>query len=272
MQEKEHWKPIKLEYQTVKMTEISILGCGWLGFPLAQELIKNGFSVKGSVRAIEKLGALSEAGIEPFLVDIDYLETDNSNFLNSKVLIVAVPSKNIEGFKTLIPNIERSKVEKVIFISSTSVYPLINEEVTELTPVLNTPLAQIEGLFLNNKNFSTTIIRFAGLIDEDRHPGNFFRDGKVIKDPDNFVNMIHRADCIEIIQSIIEKDIWNQIFNACADIHPTKRVYYSKLIKEKRNEDPVFEENMFTPWKKVSNTKLKILLDYDFKYPGIFFE
>lgn len=256
----------------VKNKEISVLGCGWLGFPLAQELIKDYFSVKGSVRTKEKLATLSEAGIEPFLIDIDHLGSDISNFLNSKVLIVAIPSKNIEGFKALIPNIERSKVEKVIFISSTSVYPLINEEVTELTPVLNTPLAQIEGLFLNNKNFSTTVIRFAGLIDEDRHPGNFFKNGKTITDPENFVNMIHRADCIAIIQRIMEKDIWDQIFNACADIHPTKRAYYSKLIKEKRNEYPIFEESDFMPWKKVSNTKLKILLDYDFKYPGIFFE
>ena len=30
------------------MTQISILGCGWLGLPLAKALLKNGFSVKGS--------------------------------------------------------------------------------------------------------------------------------------------------------------------------------------------------------------------------------
>jgi 3-hydroxyisobutyrate dehydrogenase-like beta-hydroxyacid dehydrogenase len=30
------------------MTKISILGCGWLGFPLAKALLKDGFTVKGS--------------------------------------------------------------------------------------------------------------------------------------------------------------------------------------------------------------------------------
>ena len=44
------------------MTKISILGCGWLGLPLAKALIENGFSVKGSTTSTDKLTALENAG------------------------------------------------------------------------------------------------------------------------------------------------------------------------------------------------------------------
>ena len=53
------------------MTKISILGCGWLGLPLAKALIGNGFSVNGSTTSIDKIGLLENAGITPFLIEID---------------------------------------------------------------------------------------------------------------------------------------------------------------------------------------------------------
>jgi nucleoside-diphosphate-sugar epimerase len=149
---------------------------------------------------------------------------------------------------------------------------LPNDWVTENTPVLNTPLAKIEKLLYSSEQFTTTILRFAGLISEDRHPGNFFRNGKVIKDPENFVNMIHRDDCIGIIKQLIVNDIWGDVYNACADIHPSKRDYYSKLISEFRNERPVIEEGNSFEWKKVSNAKIKSVLNYQFIHPNVFFE
>mgnify|MGYP003615968040 CR=1 FL=1 len=40
--------------------KISILGCGWLGFPLAQKLIETGYEVKGSTTSESKLEALKK--------------------------------------------------------------------------------------------------------------------------------------------------------------------------------------------------------------------
>ena len=40
------------------MTKISILGCGWLGLPLAKAIVENGFSVKGSTTSSEKIATL----------------------------------------------------------------------------------------------------------------------------------------------------------------------------------------------------------------------
>ena len=65
--------------------------------------------------------------------------------------------------QNLISQIESSDVQKVIFISSTSVYGRLNKVMTEEDVVLETPLTEIEDLFRQNNFFETTIIRFAGL-------------------------------------------------------------------------------------------------------------
>jgi 3-hydroxyisobutyrate dehydrogenase-like beta-hydroxyacid dehydrogenase len=53
------------------MTQISILGCGWLGLPLAKTLLENDFSVKGSTTSNDKLSLLENLGIQPFIIALE---------------------------------------------------------------------------------------------------------------------------------------------------------------------------------------------------------
>ena len=110
--------------------KISIIGCGWLGMPLALSLINKGFEVSGSTTSTYKLVELKSNGIVPFLIDINS-ENNYSQFLNADILIIAITSKNSEAFKNLIEQIEKSQVKKVLFVSSTSVYKNSNNKVTE---------------------------------------------------------------------------------------------------------------------------------------------
>ena len=98
------------------MKQISILGCGWLGLPLAKSLIEKGFSVNGSTTSVEKIAVLENAGIHSFLVSLSAVEVSNEtkisieNFLqNSDVLIIDIPPKlrgdSSENFVAKIQNI-----------------------------------------------------------------------------------------------------------------------------------------------------------------------
>ena len=249
--------------------KISILGCGWLGKPLAISLMKKGFAVKGSTTSEEKLEEFQEIGITPFLISIDYLTHNILAFLDSEILIVALPSKDIEGFRNLISHIEKSPVKKVIFISSTSVYGNSNEMVTEESNTLPSALVTIEMLFKNSTHFETTIIRFAGLFGYNRKPGNFFKNGRKIPNPDGFVNMIHQDDCIQLIEKVIEKNTWNQIFNGCADTHPTRRDFYTKCTLDIGIKNPEFEEVGQISQKVISNKKSKEYLDFKYNYDDL---
>jgi len=245
------------------MKRISILGCGWLGTSLAISLIEEGYSVKGSTTSEDKLEGLELHAIEPFIVDISSFE-EFDFFLNSDILIIAISSKDIDGFENLISQIENSSIQKVIFISSTSVYGSLNKVITEEDAVLKTPLSEIENLFRKNRFFETTILRLAGLFGEGRHPSKWFKNGKKIPQPKGFVNMIHKEDCIEIMHAIIHQNCWNETFNACANHHPTRREFYTLAKLSAHFEVPVFEENEVYQWKIISSKKIQDYLGYTF--------
>lgn len=251
------------------MKNVSILGCGWLGKPLAVSLLEDGFFVKGSTTTEEKLDELAFLDIAPYLVNIAEFEEFDA-FLETDILIIAITSKDIDGFENLISQIQNSTVQKVIFMSSTSVYPRINKVMTEDDDVVkNHPLVKIENLFRENTFFETTIIRFAGLFGGERHPANWFKNGKKIPQPKGFVNMIHRTDCIEIIYEIIAQNCWNETFNACANHHPTRREFYTITKLNKGFDAPEFEENEVYEWKIISSKKLQIVLDYEFIHDNL---
>ncbi|MDY0781549.1 NAD(P)-binding domain-containing protein [Tenacibaculum sp. IB213877] len=246
------------------MKTYSILGCGWLGLPLAKHLLIKGAKVKGSTTSANKLDVLKKENIIPYLINIENIEEDiNVDFFKADVLIIMITSKNIEAFEQLMHQIEKSDIKKIIFISSTSVYDACNCEVTENYPTNNNPLATIENLFRKNNYFKTTILRFAGLIGGKRHPGNWF-ESKPIPQPEGFVNMIHRDDCIAIITKIIEKNMYDETFNACVNHHPTRREFYTNAKQALFKSVPVFKNEETLVYKIINTDKLINTLKYQF--------
>ncbi|MFY0629494.1 MAG: dTDP-glucose 4,6-dehydratase [Flavobacteriaceae bacterium] len=250
------------------MKKISILGCGWLGKPLAVSLVEDEFSVKGSTTSELKLAILDSLGIESYLVNISEHE-EFDVFLSSDILIIAITSKDIDAFENLIQQIEVSTIQKVIFISSTSVYPSTNSVVTEENETLRTPLYEIESLFRSNASFETTILRFAGLFGGERHPGNWFKGGRKIPQPNGFVNMIHQEDCIEIIHEIINQNCWNTTLNACSNHHPTRKEFYTNAKHSLGYDVPEFEEAPELKYKVISSQKLQDTLEYQFIHDNL---
>jgi nucleoside-diphosphate-sugar epimerase len=257
------------------MKQISILGCGWLGLPLAHSLIENGFKVKGSTTSLEKISVLKNIGIQAFQREIN---GEIDSFLeNSEILIIDIPPKlrsvSVENFvgkiQNLIPFIEKANVGKVVFVSSTTVYANDNWIVSEDTkPQPETEngkqLLDAENLLQNNKNFQTIILRFGGLIGEDRHPIHFLAGRKDIENPDAPINLIHRIDCIGIIQTIIKQNCWNETFNAVAPFHPTRKKYYTQKAIEFNLSLPEFEEGKISIGKSILSDKVEKVLDYKF--------
>lgn len=265
------------------MKQISILGCGWLGLPLAKALLENGFSVNGSTTSEGKLSTLENSGIQSFLIALESKSVSGEMELflkDSKILIVDIPPKLrgnskesfIEKIITLIPYIENSTVENVIFISSTSVYgdtsPAEFNVTEETRPHPETEsgkqLLQAEYLLQSNSSFKTTALRFGGLIGEDRHPIKSLAGRKNIENPKAPINLIHQKDCIGIILKIIEKKSWNETFNAAAPFHPSREEYYTQKAIDLNLALPEFNFELPTFGKLILSAKLKTVLDYTF--------
>ena len=243
---------------------ISILGCGWLGIPLAESWIADGKSVCGSTTSTEKIDLLESKKINAYSVNLEDEQTDLSEFLSSDILIISVTCKNLNAFQRLIGKIRNSSLKRVLYISSTSVYDFANASVNEETPTNQSPIAQIERLFLKETSFKTTILRFAGLFGPNRIPGNFIKTG-IIKNPDGFINLIHQDDCIDIIRQIVEQDIFGEVFNACADDHPKRSDFYIKEVTKLGKAKPQLDDTQPSKFKIIDNQKLKSMLNYQFR-------
>ena len=80
----------------MNQNKIAILGCGWLGLPLAKKLISKNFIVRGSTTSKDKISVLKNENIEPFLITLDkeFDEKKLIQFLkNIDVLIINIPPK-----------------------------------------------------------------------------------------------------------------------------------------------------------------------------------
>jgi len=262
--------------------KISILGCGWLGLPLAVSLIDDGHDVNGSTRNAGKLGDIKEQGINPFLLELSpELNCENdSEFFDTEILILNIPPERRDDIvefhpaqiQSIIDAVNSSTVKNVVFTSSTSVYPELNREVTEIEtkePQKNSgrALKIAEDLLLGESGFKTTVLRLAGLVGYDRNPRNFLKKRRVIHKINSPVNLVHRDDCIGVILEIIKRGIWGEVFNVCCDFHP-KRIDFYKSEAEKAGLKIEDHGEMATSdYKLVSNKKLKNSLEYSFKYP-----
>lgn len=256
---------------------ISILGCGWLGLPLAKALVNDGFTVKGSTTTTDKLEILLANNIQPYAISIDEnIDGNLSHFLQSDIILINVPFRKqkpfLNAYKTLVKALEKSTVKHVIFISSTSVYADTNEEINNtenfnINPVKK-DLLVFEDLFKNNAHFNTTVIRFAGLIGGTRNPGNFFKEDKIVQNALSPVNLIHLEDCIGIVKAIINQQKWNVTYNAAASTHPTKANYYQLATEQMGKISATFIEEL-SSFKIISNQKIIDELNYQFLYPDL---
>jgi nucleoside-diphosphate-sugar epimerase len=262
---------------------VSILGCGWLGFPLAEFLMDKGYSVKGSTTREEKIDKLKQAGVQPFLLNftphpqreqLDYIP----DFLRTDILIIAIPpqvSRHGDDFHPmqilhLSEHLKLSDINKIIYISSTSIYP-DKGEVTEDTDLSsedtsNAALQRAEEI-LCGLHRRPTILRCGGLMGYDRVPGRYFIGKKDLTTGEVPVNFVHRDDVIRIIHEVIRQDKWGEVYNVVAPEHPIRREIYTSNARDFGWEAPTFMEGKTPDYKLVNSNKVIQELGYQFIYP-----
>lgn len=263
-------------FGTMVMKTISILGCGWLGLPLGKHLANNGYLVKGTTTSAAKMPLLQEAGIEPHLLRfIPQPDGELAPLLATDVLIICIPPRagqfgdafhpqQIQAIAKSLP----SSAVSIIYVSSTSVYPENNQEITENEGVIhNAPLITAESI-LKSVDIPLTILRCGGLMGYDRIPGKYFI-GKPVTTGNIPVNFVHRDDVIGIIEQVIKQNCWGETFNVVTPQHPVRRDIYLKNAEQFGWQAPTFVESTEQiPFKIINADKLIKKLGYRFQYPN----
>lgn len=262
--------------------KISVLGAGWLGWPLAKHLQNLGYVLKTSTTTPEKLHLLQAEGLNPTLLRVDQgqVELSDPAFFDTDLIILNIPpSRRRPDVEVWYPAQIRAIVElarqrgvaKILFVGSTSVYGDVNavvHEESDLKPDTASARALIEAekiVKTNYPNESSTILRMSGLVGGDRKAGRFFAGKRDVPEGNAPVNLVHLDDCIGVIEALIQQKAWGKLYNVCADDHPRKADYYTAQAIAEGFEPPTFLPDDMPRYKVVSNEKVRGELAYVFK-------
>ena len=261
---------------------ISILGTGWLGLPLGKFLLTKGYKVKGSTTSQHKIQQFLGLGIQPYLIDIsdDTIGEQGEDFFDADILIITIPPKKdiikyTMQMKSIAKAIESNTIQHIIYTSSTGVYGasigFTNEKML-LNPIKDSAKAVVKAeKILSDLNKNLTICRLAGLVGGNRNPARFLAGRQNIPNGNAPVNLVHQKDCVQVISKIIEKNIWNEVFNVCSDTHPSRSLFYTTQAQKQQLAEPTFSKDN-TPssaYKTIDNQKLKRVLNYDLIYSDL---
>ena len=266
---------------------LAIVGCGWLGMPLAKRLLDHGYSVNASTTSKDKLPILTEEGISAFQIDLKEhsIDGDLKAFLKDiDILIIAFPPKLqknpdanfVSKMAYFVNELEQTAVKNIIYVSSTSVFEDQQKGavgfrvVTEDTQPDGTSkkarqLIEGENLLKNASKFNTTILRFGGLIGRGRHPAKYLSGKKELKNAEAPVNLIHLEDCLDIIMLILKKGAFGTVFHAVNPIHQSKKEYYQFKAEALDLEKPLFDSEAVSKGKVIYSKRLNTVLGFEFQ-------
>lgn len=259
--------------------QIAILGCGWLGLPLGSRLVDLGYRVKGSTTSSEKRPKLEAKGIRPYLFRVgESFEGETADFFTSDILILNIPpgrrNPKVEQthpaqVRLIVAAALQGGVKQMVFVSSTSVYGTFNGTVTEET-VPNPQTASGRALvkaeqWLSNQPIASTIVRMAGLYGPERNPARFLAGKREVKNGAAPINLVHLESAIEAIVQVILREKWNNLYNLCADEHPSRELYYTTKAKEFGLTPPSFAAGGEVRYKIIDNNKAKRELGIRFR-------
>lgn len=259
-----------------QLKKISILGCGWFGFPFAKSLLKDCYQINGSTTSVEKLADLAKVGIKPFLIDATAQQFD-AEFFDCDLLFVNIPPRkkgdDINRYPQEIKAIldRANGVKNVVFISSTGIYEDGNFIVDETVgPNPNTPAGQklklAEEVVSSSQIPNKTIIRFAGLIGKNRNLAKFFAGRTDIENGTAPINLIDLEDAILLCKTIINQEAFGTVYHGVHPNHSTRSDFYTSLCEASKMQKPSFIQQK-NSWKQVDSANLQ-QLNFKFRYPN----
>ncbi len=247
------------------MQTLTILGGGWLGLELAIQL-RNRFNIKISSRTDEKLEIYKKESLEAFVLNEDNFDNLNE-LLKTDFLFINFPPSKFKDYIAFLEKIYFHKniknIKKILFVSSTSIYPSLEKNFTEDYEIKN-PSSKIvfeAEEFVKDK--TDVILRCAGLMGANRIGGKYYSN-KEVGGRDVRVNYVHRDDVISSVEFFLNND-FRGIFNLCCKNHPTREELYLHNAQKYDFLEPIFVEEDILENRIIDGSKIE-KLGFKYKY------
>lgn len=222
------------------MSEVIVLGCGYVGTRVARQCLDRGERVTGVVRSAEGCARLEAAGIACMRLDLAAEEAPVGAFDGARLFHLAPPAaQGVEDAHTrrLIASFERTgQPRRIVYISTTGVYGDCHGQwVDEAWPTRPTAdrsrrrLDAEEALrrWSRETGGELVILRVSGIYGPDRLPLARLRQGapmvRVEEAP--YSNRIHVEDLVTICVAAMDRAADGSVFNV-SDGNPSTMTDY----------------------------------------------
>lgn len=267
------------------MKKVAIIGLGWLGMPLALSLAARGYQVLGSKTTPDGVEAARMCGIESYPLVLEpqmACDSDAQDALfNVDALILTLPARRSgdgEGFyfqavQQVVDTALAYGVARIIFTSSTSVYGESDGTVTEASPLVPVTgsgrvLKELESWLHGLPGTEVDIVRLAGLVGPERHPGRFMANKTQLTNGHSGVNLVHLDDVIEALNLLLQAPQGGHLYNLCAPGHPARADFYPQMARQLGLTPPQFvSEHQTGSGKLVDGSLICRELGMVYQYP-----
>lgn len=262
---------------------VLIIGCGYVGLPLAKAWIEKGVTVYGTTRSGEKSALLRKEGIEPVLLDLlkppfQLPPADWIYFLVSGSRDGTLPSAMINTLAAL----QENRPRRFIYTSSTAVYGdygagwVDESSIRRAKDLPGTRLIDTEdALFsaIEEQQFPGAVVRLSGIYGPNRIPGReMLLRGEALRGrPDGYLNLIHLDDLIPLLVAAAPLVKVGDCYLFTDDQPVQRKAYYAFLASRlgisefraawNRADEPVAD-------RRCRNQKMKEHFQIDLKYPS----
>jgi len=266
------------------MKKVAIVGLGWLGMPLAMALTARGWQVTGSKTSPDGVDAARRCGIDAFQLvltpEIECEADELATLMAVDALVVTLPaSRTVQGGEEYMQAVQNvvdtalaHKVPRIIFTSSSSVYGIgsgVMKESSALQPesVAGKTLVELENWLHDLPGTSVDIVRLAGLVGPNRHPGRFLAGKTGLDNGGHAVNLVHLDDVVDAIVLLLQTPKGGRVYNLCASKHPARDDFYPFVSKQLGLVPPTFvAERERSAGKVVDGSKICNELGFEYSY------
>ena len=193
-----------------------IIGCGYVGLPLAKCWAKEGETVWATTRSAQRADTFSELGLHPIVLDVTRGTEAELPDVDTVVFAVGfdrtgphrIEDVYVEGLRQIVEQCS-DRVQKFIYLSSTGVYGQTDgdwvDETTACSPIRDGGKACLaaERLLQGSEKLAakTIILRLAGIYGPDRLPqAAILERGEPLQvAADGHLNLIHVDDIVQVI-------------------------------------------------------------------------
>lgn len=265
------------------MKKVSIVGIGWLGLPLARALADQGWQVRGSKTTPDGVKAANLSGTDCCLLqltpELSAEPEDLTALFNADAMVVTLPvSRTVMGselylqaVQNLVDSALAFHVPRIVFTSSISVYGNRAGIIRENSPrepesIAGKMLVMLEDWLHDLPGTSVDILRLAGLVGPQRHPGRFLAGKTDLTKGGQGVNLVHLEDVIEAITLLLATPKGGGIYNLSAPQHPARNLFYPAVARQLGLPEPVFLPVENAPVRIINGDKICTDLGFEYRY------